>query len=232
VARRTGLVSKDAEEVPAKLVEAYLDDLPGLEALNEIFVEKLDVKGLANLLKVVEREGLVVRRLSRPTALERPILEEALRLDFSFRGLSRESLADLVRRRIMNKYVTLLCLNCGWSMVTRASMLPDDIYCQRCGLRTLAVLKGIDLEKARHVLNKYRLRQRMSPEERRVLEKIQQSASLVLEHGKIGVFVQLAHGVGPKTALKILNKVFEGDDLWLAILDAEKQFASTRAFWD
>jgi ATP-dependent Lhr-like helicase len=232
VARRTGLVSKDAEEVPAKLVEAYLDDLPGLEALNEIFVEKLDVKGLANLLKVVEREGLVVRRLSRPTALERPILEEALRLDFSFRGLSRESLADLVRRRIMNKYVTLLCLNCGWSMVTRASMLPDDIYCQRCGLRTLAVLKGIDLEKARHVLNKYRLRQRMSPEERRVLEKIQQSASLVLEHGKIGVFVQLAHGVGPKTALKILNKVFEGDDLWLAILDAEKQFASTKAFWD
>jgi ATP-dependent Lhr-like helicase len=232
VARRTGLVSKDAEEVPAKLVDAYLDDLPGLEALNEIFVEKLDVKGLANLLKVVEREGLVVRRLSRPTALERPILEEALRLDFSFRGLSRESLADLVRRRIMNKYVTLLCLNCGWSMVTRASMLPDDIYCQRCGLRTLAVLKGIDLEKARHVLNKYRLRQRMSPEERRVLEKIQQSASLVLEHGKIGVFVQLAHGVGPKTALKILNKVFEGDDLWLAILDAEKQFASTKAFWD
>jgi ATP-dependent Lhr-like helicase len=232
VARRTSLVSKDAEEVPAKLVEAYLDDLPGLEALNEIFVEKLDVKGLANLLKVVERVGLVVRRLSRPTALERPILEEALRLDFSFRGLSRESLADLVRRRIMNKYVTLLCLNCGWSMVTRASMLPDDIYCQRCGLRTLAVLKGIDLEKARHVLNKYRLRQRMSPEERRVLEKIQQSASLVLEHGKIGVFVQLAHGVGPKTALKILNKVFEGDDLWLAILDAEKQFASTKAFWD
>jgi len=232
VARRTGLVSKDAEEVPAKLVEAYLDDLPGLEALNEIFVEKLDVKGLADLLKAVEREGLVVRRLSRPTALERPILEEALRLDFSLRGLSRESLADLVRRRIMNKYVTLLCLNCGWSMVTRASMLPDDIYCQKCGLRTLAVLKGIDLEKARQVLKKYRLRQRMSPEERRVLEKIQQSASLVLEHGKIGVFVQLAHGVGPKTALKILNKVFEGDDLWLAILDAEKQFASTKAFWD
>jgi ATP-dependent Lhr-like helicase len=38
--------------------------------------------------------------------------------------------------------------------------------------------------------------------------------------------------VGPKTAVKILNKVFEGDDLWAAILDAEKQFASTKAFWD
>jgi ATP-dependent Lhr-like helicase len=232
VARRTGLVSKDAEEVPAKLVDVYLDDLPGLEALNEIFVEKLDVKGLTNLLKTVEKEGIVVKRLPRPTVLERPILEEALRLDFSFRGLSRESLADLVRRRIMNKYVILLCLNCGWSIVTKASMLPDDISCQKCGLRTLAVLKGVDVEKARQVLKKYRLRQRMSQEERKLLEKLQQSASLVLEHGKVGVFVQLAHGVGPKTALKILNKVFEGDDLWLAILDAEKQFASTRAFWD
>jgi ATP-dependent Lhr-like helicase len=232
VARRTGLVSKDAEEVPAKLVDVYLDDLPGLEALNEIFVEKLDVKGLTNLLKTVEKEGIVVKRLPRPTVLERPILEEALRLDFSFRGLSRESLADLVRRRIMNKYVILLCLNCGWSIVTKASMLPDDISCQKCGLRTLAVLKGVDVEKARQVLKKYRLRQRMNQEERKLLEKLQQSASLVLEHGKVGVFVQLAHGVGPKTALKILNKVFEGDDLWLAILDAEKQFASTRAFWD
>jgi ATP-dependent Lhr-like helicase len=111
-------------------------------------------------------------------------------------------------------------------------MLPDDISCQKCGLRTLAVLKGVDVEKARQVLKKYRLRQRMSQEERKLLEKLQQSASIVLEHGKVGVFVQLAHGVGPKTALKILNKVFEGDDLWLAILDAEKQFASTKAFWD
>jgi ATP-dependent Lhr-like helicase len=111
-------------------------------------------------------------------------------------------------------------------------VIPDDVYCQRCGVRTLAVLKGIDVEKARQVLSKYKLRQRMGAEERKILERLQQSASLVLEHGKVGVVVQLAHGVGPKTAVKILNKVFEGDDLWAAILDAEKQFASTKAFWD
>jgi len=232
VARRAGLVSKDAEEVPSRLVEAYLDDLPGLEALNEVFVEKLDVKPLFSLLEALGEAGATVKRLARPTALEKPILEEALRVDFSFKGLSRESLADLVRRRIMNRYVTLFCLNCGWSLAARVSMLPDDVYCQRCGVRTLAVLKGVELEKAKQVLSKYRLRQKMDTEERRILEKLQQSATLVLEHGKVGVLVQLAHGVGPKTAVKILNKVFEGDDLWSAILDAEKQFASTKAFWD
>lgn len=232
VARRTGLVTKAAEEIPSRLVEAYLDDLPGLEALNEVFVEKLDVKALISLLETLAKGDITVKRLVKPTALEKPILEEALRVDFSFKGLSRESLADLVRKRIMNRYATLLCLNCGWSFVARVSMLPDDVYCQRCGMRTLAVLKGIELEKAKQVLSKYRLRQKMSAEERRILEKLQQSASLVLEHGKVGVVVQLAHGVGPKTAVKILNKVFEGDDLWAAILDAEKQFASTKAFWD
>jgi len=230
VARRTGLLSKDAEDVPSRLVDMYLDDLPGLEAVNEIFVERLDIKALFSLIE--DLREVVVKRLSTPTILEKPILEEALRTDFSFKGLSRETLADLTRKRIMNRYATLFCLNCGWSFVARASMLPDEIYCQKCGVRALAVLKGIDVEKARLVLNKYRLRQRLSSEERKILEKLQQSASLVLEHGKVGVLVQLAHGVGPKTAVKILNKVFEGDDLWLAILDAEKQFASTKAFWD
>lgn len=232
VARRTGLVAKDAEEVPSRLVEAYLDDLPGLEALNEVFVEKLDVKALFYLLEALVKGDVTVKRLAKPTALEKPILEEALRVDFSFKGLSKEALADLARKRIMNRNVTLLCLNCGWSYAAKVSVIPDDVYCQRCGVRTLAVLKGIDVEKARQVLSKYRLRQRMGAEERKILEKLQQSASLVLEHGKVGVVVQLAHGVGPKTAVKILNKVFEGDDLWAAILDAEKQFASTKAFWD
>ncbi|AFA39530.1 Lhr-like helicase [Pyrobaculum oguniense TE7] len=234
VARRTGLVSKDAEDVPSRLPEVYADDLPGVETLNEIFVERLDAKSLLSLLeKIAAGEvPLVVKRLVKPTALEKPILEEALRLDFSFKGLSRESLADLVRRRILNKYATLLCLNCGWVYVARAAALPEDVSCQKCGVRALAVVKGVDVEKARQVLSKYKIRQRMSKEEAKILENLQLSASLVLEHGKLGVLVQLAHGVGPKTAVKILNKLVEGADLWIAIMDAERQFATTRAFWD
>ncbi|MCX8136439.1 DEAD/DEAH box helicase [Pyrobaculum aerophilum] len=234
VARRVGLVSKDAEEVPSKLPDLYSDDLPGLETLNEIFVEKLDVKALFTLLeKVASGEmPLIFRRLAKPTALEKPILEEALRLDFSFKGLSKESLADLARKRIMNKYATILCLNCGWSYISKASMLPEDISCQNCGVKALAVVKGFNIEKARQVIKKFKIKQKLDPEERKILEYLQLSASLVLEHGRLGVLVQLAHGVGPKTAVRILNKVIQGEDLWAAIIDAEKQFAATRAFWD
>ena len=232
VAKRASVISKDAEEIPQRLVDVYVDDLPGIEAVNEIFVERLDVRALFSFLERATEGGYVVKRLAKPTALEKPILEEALRLDFSFRGLSRETLADLVRKRILNKPVTLLCINCGWTLTTKAVALPEDVFCQNCGMRVLAVVKGIDLAKARQVLSKLKIRQRLSPEERKVAEYLQQSASIVLQHGKLGVLVQLAHGVGPKTAVKILNKVVEGGDLWSAVLEAERQYASTKAFWD
>ncbi|MEM1597713.1 MAG: DEAD/DEAH box helicase [Pyrobaculum sp.] len=233
VAKRCGVVSKDAEDVPYKLWEVYLDDLPGIEAANEIFIDRLDVKAMLSLIKKIERGEVevVFKRLEKPTALEKPILEEALRLDFSFRGLSKDTLADLTRKRILNRPVTLLCLNCGWTLSTKAYALGDEVRCQNCGMGVLAVVKG-DLAKARQVLNKFKIRQRLSPEEKKMLENLQQSASVVLEHGKLGVLVQLAHGVGPKTAVKILNRVVEGEDLWGAILDAERQYAATRAFWD
>ncbi|MFN7105017.1 MAG: DEAD/DEAH box helicase [Pyrobaculum sp.] len=231
VAKRTGVIARESDEIPQKLVDIYLDDLPGVETINEIFVEKLDLKSFFKLLAKIKNMGVVVKRLSKATALERPILEEALRLDFSFRGLSKEAIIDLTRRRILNKVVTLLCLNCGWHLTARAGTLPEELSCQNCARRILAVVKG-DVTKAKNILNKFKIRQRLASEERRLLENLQQSAAIVLEHGKAGVLVQLAHGVGPKTAVKILNKAINGDDLWTAVIEAERQYASTRAFWD
>lgn len=234
VAKRVGLVSRDAEEVPHRLVDAYLDDLPGVEALNELFVERIDVEALLWLLSKLKSGELrlVVKSLSRPTLLEKPILEEALRLDFSFRGLSREVVADMARKRILNRQATLLCLNCGWHHTARVASLPEELSCPICGFRAIAVLKNIELTKAKAVLNKFKIRQRLTPEERKILEYLQHSATIVLEHGKLGVVIQMAHGVGPKTAVKILNKILEGGDLWSVIVDAERQYAATRAFWD
>ncbi|MEM1733060.1 MAG: DEAD/DEAH box helicase [Pyrobaculum sp.] len=234
VAKRVGILSKEAEDIPQKLVEAYLDDLPGIEALNEIFVEKIEVEALFWLQSKLKSGEirLVVKNLQKPTVLEKPILEEALRLDFAFRGLSKEMVADVARKRILNRQTTLLCLNCGWHMTSKAGSLPEDLFCPNCGVRALSVLKNIDLTKANTVLNKFKIKQRLAPEERKVLEYLQQSAALVLEHGKLGVLVQLAHGVGPKTARKILNKILEGSDIWSTVVDAERQFAATRAFWD
>ncbi|MGC9117962.1 MAG: DEAD/DEAH box helicase [Thermoproteus sp.] len=233
VAQRVGLLSRDAEDIPPRLIEAYADDLPGIEAVNEIFVEKLDLKALLDLIDGVRsgRYRVEVKRYAGPTAVDKPLLEEALRVDFTYRGLSQEAVKDLARKRILNREATLLCLNCGWTFRGKAYLLPDRISCPRCGVGAVAVVKG-SLERALEIWRKFRARRKLDREEARELDELRHSASIVLEHGKVGVLVQLAHGVGPKTAVKILNKLAAGDDLWSAIVDAERQYAATRAFWD
>ncbi|MFB6490376.1 MAG: DEAD/DEAH box helicase [Thermoproteus sp. AZ2] len=232
VAQRVGLLSRDAEEVPAKLIEAYGDDLPGIEAMNEIFVEKLDVGALMDLVRGL-REGryrLEYKRLAAPTALDKPLLEEALKVDFTYKGLSMEAVKDLVRKRILNREVSLLCLNCGWTYRGRAALLPEELRCPKCGMGALAVVKG-NLDRALEVWRKFKARRRLDKEESKLFDELRQSAAITLEHGKLGVLVQLAHGVGPKTAVKVLNKILSGGDIWSAIIDAERQYAATRAFW-
>lgn len=233
VARRVGLLSKEAEEIPPKLVDAYSDDLPGIEAANEIFVEKLDLKALLDLIEGVQsgRYKLEAKRLPAPTAVDKPLLEEALRVDFTYKGLSQEAVRDLVRKRILNREVTLFCLNCGWTFRGRAALLPERPHCLKCGVGALAVVKG-DLGRAVEIWKKFKARRKLDREEAKLFDELRQSASLVLEYGRVGVLVQLAHGVGPKTAVKILNRLAAGDDLWGAIIDAERQYAATRAFWD
>lgn len=233
VAQRVGLLSRNAEDVPAKLVDSYIEDLPGVEAANEIFVEKLDLAALLDLIKGVkeDRYRLEFKRLAAPTALDKPLLEEALRVDFSYKGLSQEAVRDLVKRRILGRDATLLCLNCGWTYRGRAAALPERPRCARCGVGALAVVKG-GLERALEVLKKFKARRRLDREEAKLLDELRQSAAITLEHGRLGVLVQLAHGVGPKTAVRILNKISGGDDLWNAIIEAERRYAATRAFWD
>lgn len=233
VSQRVGLLSRDAEEVPSKLVDVYSEDLPGVEALNEIFTEKLDVKSLLELIEGI-RSGkyrLEIERLPGPTSLDKPLLEEALRVDFTYKGLSQEAVKDIVRRRILSRETTLLCLNCGWIFRGRASLLPERPTCAKCGMPTLAVIKG-NLERALEVWKKFKARRRLSKDEAKLMDELRQSASIVIEHGRLGILVQLAHGVGPKTAIRVLNKVLAGDDIWGAIIEAERQYAATRAFWD
>ena len=68
-------------------------------------------------------------------------------------------------------------------------------------------------------------------EEGKYLGIMQDSASLILAHGKDAILALAGRGVGVKTASRILAKDVEGKDLLGEILRAEKQFAKTKRFW-
>ena len=72
---------------------------------------------------------------------------------------------------------------------------------------------------------------RLSKEETRHWEWMNNSAGLVIASGKDAVMVQAGRGIGPKTAGRILSKMHKGDELLRDILEEEKKYARTRRFW-
>ncbi len=234
VARRMGLVRRDVSDVPQRLVDVYMDDLPGMETMREIIVEKID---LARLLEFVSsvREGrtmLVDRYFQSPLPIDEPILFEGVGYDFAVERGSQAMLRELVKRRVLSREVNLMCLSCGAIMTLKATYMPDRPSCPNCGSGALAVLKGIDGDGAKALLAKFRRRMRMTKEEQRLMDGLRLSATVTLQYGRLGVLAQLAHGVGPHTAMRVLSSSSNEDELWANILEAERQYARTRAFWD
>jgi len=67
--------------------------------------------------------------------------------------------------------------------------------------------------------------------ERDALDRLLDSASLVITHGKDAAIVLAGRGIGPRTAARILSRMNTGEDLLQDILKAERQFARTKRFW-
>jgi ATP-dependent Lhr-like helicase len=59
------------------------------------------------------------------------------------------------------------------------------------------------------------------------------NASLVQNYGKKAVVVMAARGIGPATATRLLKQPHrDEDELYQAILKAEREYLRTRIFWD
>ncbi len=74
---------------------------------------------------------------------------------------------------------------------------------------------------------------RLKREEEREFARANQAANLALTYGKPAIVALAARGVGPRTATRLLRFNYEiNDDLYRAILRAERIYARTHRFWD
>ena len=109
--------------------------------------------------------------------------------------------------------------------------LPERVRCPRCGSIFIAVTSPDD-DEAERVLSVAMRGGTLDKESRRVLHRLQQSASLVASYGKRAVVAMAARGVGPATALRILRGCSDEAEFYLRILEAERQYLRTRRYWD
>ncbi|MGD2073078.1 MAG: hypothetical protein PVG65_06280, partial [Candidatus Thorarchaeota archaeon] len=69
-------------------------------------------------------------------------------------------------------------------------------------------------------------------EDMRRFERIEQTSDLIIVYGGKAVKALATRGVGPKTASRILRKMFNTEkDFYKALLNAERRYIRTKRFW-
>lgn len=239
VARRLGVVAKEARvSVARRLAKLLEGSIAERAAVEEVLVDSLDLAGLKWALGEVARGGLGVEVCERPaelgpSPLASYIVDAGLPYGLMPPAKPTGLLLEALKRRLMGSEVRLVCMFCGgWEGVRRVEHLPDEVKCPRCGAKFVAVTWSGD-EGLAKVVAKHLRRERLSREEQEALRRAQLSAGLVLAYGKRAVIAMAARGVGPRTASRILGKSHSSEDeFYLDILQAEREYAATRAFWD
>ena len=217
----------------ARFAEHLASTIIGREAIREVFTEKLDVEATGKFLEDI-RYGrvdiLIVESGENPLPVTRELLTNIYLQDVVAPSIPPEIIAEVVKKRLLKREVKLVCLMCGWSKNTRISDI-DEIVCPRCGSRYVTVMRPEDpIEK---VLEKHRRGRKLNREEKQLLKKAKDIASLVLSYGKYAAIALAAHGVGPKTAVKVLSRLVHGGEreFYRAILDAEREYSRTKPYW-
>ncbi len=239
VGYRLGLIPRGVEPKVAKAIVSrlYSDDVVSSEATREGLIRHIDVEPIINLAKRLKSSlnSLILYERSELS----PIASEGLKYlkplgRVRDGAIPKKIVSEVVRRRVLEKVVNLVCLSCGYSWRSKVRDLPERVRCHRCGYGLIGVSKTLDdrvVEVARKAIKLGRdYRFRLSEDEVKLFEKLVDTAVLVLDYGKRAVEALVAHGVGPEAAKKALQYV--GDEFYLKLYELEKQYIRTRQYWD
>ncbi len=233
VAQRLGMVDRNADYGKAyfrKIIDVYFKLPPYLEALNEIFQEKLDVPGAEKLAKDINSGTIKIKSVPGLS----PLGEAGLSRKYEIVAPKKpeKEIFGLFRKRLLKTKMGLICMNCG-EMFSSCSVgnLPGEIKCRCCGAKLIGYAPYRYAREAAKLTMKSLKGGKLTKEEKKHHQQMMDSASLILNHGKDAILALAGRGVGPKTAGRILRKDLKGKDLLKEILKEEKRFARTKRFW-
>jgi ATP-dependent Lhr-like helicase len=239
VAKRFDLVSRGAEyrSSRGRMLASTLKDTPiYVEALREIYVEKMDLENAQFVLKMIQ-DGLIDvevaswRREYSPLSL--PILDRIAPQDILRPAVPTKALIDVVKERLGTAEVRLVCIfNGDYNGVRNLRGLPDTIRCPNCRSILLAATHPKDIQLIK-IIKKKISKRKLTSDEEKTWQSAWKSASLVQTYGKKALTTLAARGVGPTNAVRILHKYHRTeDDFYTDIIRAERDYARTRMFWD
>jgi ATP-dependent Lhr-like helicase len=235
VSKKFGIIDKTAEydRRAARLIQdRYRDTALCSEVLRELYHEKYDVSGAAEIMKELRdgRLGLRIAEVEDFSEIARPILEFAS--SFAALPLTMEkTILDLVKTRLGNVKHKFLCLSCGrYESVQKTNDVKEPLICPLCHSRLVTETYGSDIELPK-IIQKKKSGKQLTEDEEKKYRRAWKTSSLIQNFGVRAVMILSGFGVGVDTAARIIRRTGDEDQFYRNIYLAEKNYVATRGFW-
>jgi len=230
VAAKFGAIKrwKGDVDVSADRLLAALEDTPVYEeAVRVVFHDDLAIDAASEVLERIQSGDLEIS-----------VARERTPIGINGRSAGTELLApenadsgvvDAVKERLLDDDVRLFCVHCTeWDRTRKVERVSENPECPLCGSTRIAALSPY----ADEVVQAVRSGEK-DDDQRAETERAYRNASLVQGHGKRAVIALSARGVGPRNAARVINNHRESEaDFYRDILEREREYARTKAFWD
>mgnify|MGYP001586218914 CR=1 FL=1 len=236
VAKKFGIVGRGAvyDRKSARFIyEKYSQTPLAEEVLRELFHDKYDLKNTETLLEKVRSGEIQVKwiEVERFSKLAEPILDHTAKYYASPANIDK-GILDLVKTRLLKTKHRLVCVRCGkWERVVETKEVKDVLSCPYCKSRqiTATFYSDYDLPK---IIQKKHAGKKITSEENHRFVRAWKISSLLENFGKSALTVLSGYGVGADTGARILRNMVGEEELYKQIYEAERQYVTTRGFWD
>jgi ATP-dependent helicase Lhr and Lhr-like helicase len=236
VAKKFGIVGRGAvyDRKSARfLYERYSGTVLAKEALRELFHDKYDLEGTAATLDKI-RDGTITSRwfeVDSFSKLAEPILDHTAKYYSSPANLDKGVL-DLVKARLVKTKHRLVCMRCGkWEKVVETREVKGVLACPHCKSRQVSATFYSDYDLPK-IVQKKAAGKKITAEENHKFNRAWKVSSLLENFGSTALVVLSGYGVGADTGARILRNMVGEEELYRQIYEAERQYVTTRGFWD
>ena len=236
VAKRFGMISREAiydKRVARMIYDRYAKTPISKESIREIIHDKYDITQTEKIMLDIQNEIINIHWIETSdfSDLAKPILEHSAK--FSATPLSIEKgVIELVKERLEKTKHRLICIRCGkWERTMETREIPENLLCTTCRSRLITRTSSYDYDLTK-IIAKRLTGNKLSAEENHKFERAWKIASLINNFGKKAIVVLAGYGIGADTAARILRNYIDEDEIYKSIYEAERQYVTTRGFWD
>ncbi|MDE1763728.1 MAG: Lhr helicase, partial [Thaumarchaeota archaeon] len=236
VAKKFGIVGREAvyDRKSARfLYDRYSSTALGREALRELFHDKYDLEGAAEILGKIRDRTVSIRwfEIDGFSRLAEPILDHTTKYYSSPANLDKGVL-DLVKARLVKTKHRLVCMRCGrWEKVVETHEVKNTLACPHCKSRQVSATFYSDYDLSKIVQKKVGGK-KITAEENHKFNRAWKVSSLLENFGTTALVVLSGYGVGADTGARILRNMVGEEEMYRQIYEAERQYVTTRGFWD